>query len=118
MADREPVPPEVYEGIDFDAFNRRVAEYREEERRRVAGAGALRRGWRCRLFGHRWRTVPGGFKAPHWMIGNPPEFVCTRCRVSTLDDLRRAARILYATVAKPPRRAPSEPVNKTGTDRV
>lgn len=28
--DREPVPPEVYEGVDFEALNRRLAELRSE----------------------------------------------------------------------------------------
>lgn len=53
---------------------------------------------RCRLLGHKWRSVPGGFKLPYWMIGEPPEFVCVKCGASTFDDLRAAARRLYDEV--------------------
>lgn len=39
--------------------------------------------WRCRLFGHRWRsTFPGAewLPTPSWCVGGAEDFLaCTRC---------------------------------------
>jgi hypothetical protein len=39
---REPVPPELHEGFDADAFNRKVAEYRELAHERGISAALSR----------------------------------------------------------------------------
>jgi hypothetical protein len=38
---------------------------------------------RCRLFGHRWRSVDGGYRIPDWFVGIAAihDFRCTRCEV-------------------------------------